>query len=116
MMNAFKGEGIVLIGGKDRMVKFGTNATALFCQMHQIGLGRFGEMFTPENITPAVYRDLIYCALVSGARKSGETVDFDPETVGDWIDEMSEEGLMKIFEVFFASTPKNEDSGKKPMR
>ena len=111
MMNRIRGEGAVKIGGKDRVVKFGTNATALFCQMHKIGLGQFGTLFAPENLSPVHYRDLIYCALVSGSRKMNEQVDFTPETVGDWIDELSEEELMAIFDVFFSSSAQG-DGGK----
>lgn len=111
MMNALKGEGTVDIGGKVRALKFGTNATALFCQMHKVGLGGFAEMFTPEKLSPAVWRDLTYCALVSGARKAGEPVDFTHETVGDWLDDLTEDQLMGIFEVFFASSAQG-DGGK----
>jgi hypothetical protein len=106
MMNAIKGESEVEIGGRLRVLKFGTNATALFCQLHGIGLGGFATVFSAENITPATYRDLIYCALVSGARKSGSPVDFDKEDVGDWIDELTEEQLTAIFDVFGASSAK----------
>jgi hypothetical protein len=112
MMNALKGEGTAMIGGKIRVVKFGTNATALFCHMHKIGLGGFAELFTPEKLTPAVYRDLIYCALVSGARKAGEPADFTVEDVGDWLDDLSEEQMMGIFEIFFASSAKGDTQGK----
>jgi hypothetical protein len=111
MMNALKGEGVVKIGGKDRVVKFGTNATALFCQIHKIGLGKFSEMFTPENLSPGVIRDLVYCALISGARRAGEPADFSLEDVGDWIDDLTEDEVMRIFEIFFAGSAQG-DEGK----
>lgn len=103
-MNAIKGESQIEIGGKVRSLKFGTNATALFCELHKIGLGGFATLFSAENLTPAHYRDLIYCALVSGARKNKEAVDFSPEDVGDWIDDLTEAQLASIFDVFGASS------------
>ena len=110
-MNAFRGETSVEMGGKARVLKFGTNATALFCQLHSIGLGDFASYFSPERMTPAHYRDLIYCALASGARKNKEALDFSPEDVGDWIDDLSEEQLAGIFDVFGASSAQG-DGGK----
>jgi hypothetical protein len=109
-MNAFRGETSVEMGGKARVLKFGTNATALFCQLHNIGLGDFASYFSPERMTPAHYRDLIYCALASGARKTG--VDFTNEDVGDWLDEMTEDQIAGIFDVFSQSSPKGEAEGK----
>lgn len=103
-MNAIKGESQIEIGGKVRSLKFGTNATALFCELHKIGLGQFASVFSADNLTPAHYRDLIYCALVSGARKNKEAVDFTTEDVGDWIDDLREEQLTAIFDVFGASS------------
>lgn len=96
-MNPLRGETQVEMGGRLRTLKFGTNATALFCNMHKVGLGGFGTLFSADNITPAHYRDLIYCALVSGQR--GKDVDFTPEDVGDWIDDMPQEALEGIFSV-----------------
>lgn len=109
-MNAIKGEASVDIGGKVRMLKFGTNATAMFCQIHKIGLGGFATLFSAENLSPAHYRDLIYCALCSGARKTG--VDFSTEDVGDWIDDLSEEQLASIFDVFGQSSAQGGAEGK----
>ena len=110
-MNAIKGESQIEIGGKVRSLKFGTNATALFCELHKIGLSGFASTFSAENLSPAHYRDLIYCALVSGARKNKEAVDFNAEDVGDWIDDLSEAQLSMIFDVFGASSAQG-DGGK----
>jgi hypothetical protein len=108
-MNPLRGETSVEMGGRLRALKFGTNATALFCSMHKVSLAGFGELFSAGNITPAHYRDLIYCALVSGQR--GTPVDFTPEDVGDWIDDMSQESLEGVFAVVGESSARS-DGGK----
>jgi hypothetical protein len=108
-MNPLRGETQVEMGGKARVLKFGTNATALFCSMHKVGLGGFATLFTADNLTPAHYRDLIFCALVSGQR--GKEIDFTTEDVGDWIDEMPQEDLERIFAVVGESSA---NGGGKP--
>jgi hypothetical protein len=77
-----KAEGTINIGGAERRVKLGTNATAEFCRLHKIGLNEFGERFATMQLGDV--RDLLYCALWSG---SGGQVDFTPFEVGDWLDE-----------------------------
>lgn len=111
-MNPLRGETQVEMGGRLRALKFGTNATALFCSMHKVGLSGFGELFSSGNITPAHYRDLIYCALVSGQR--GVPVDFTNEDVGDWIDDMPQEALEGIFAVVGESSARPDGGKPKP--
>ena len=109
MMNAFRGSTQVEMGGKARVLKFGTNATALFCQMHKCGLGDFATMFSPSKISPAYYRDLIYCALVSGTK---EAIDFTPQDVGDWIDDMPQDAFEGIFDTLAQSGPQSQGKAK----
>jgi len=107
-MNILRGEIEVSIGGKPRLVKFGTNQLAIFTQMHKVDLSEAD--FGMHHL-----RDLIYSALVAGAKKKKETVDFDEWEVGEWIDELPDEELQKIVDSFTNSQPKGEgdDSKKK---
>jgi hypothetical protein len=84
----------VNIGGADRVLKFGTNATALFCEAHGIGLAQMAELFKPESLTPAHYRDLIWSALKAGG------TDCTAMEVGDWIDDMEQSEFDRIFASF----------------
>ncbi len=106
-MNLFRGEIEVEIGGKSRLIKFGTNQLAIFTQKHKINLSQV-------DFGMAHLRDLVWSGLVAGAKKKGEEVDFDEWQVGDWIDEMPEGGIEAIMEAFQNAMPKEgESKGKK---
>jgi len=107
-MNILRGEIEVSIGGKPRLAKFGTNQLAIFTQMHKVDLSEAD--FGMHHL-----RDLIYSALVAGAKKQKQDVDFDEWEVGEWIDEMEEAELQKVIEAFTNSMPNQEgdDSKKK---
>lgn len=111
-MNVIRGEIRAVIGGAERTLKFGTNATAHFCELYGVGLGQIGAMFAPESLTPAHFRDLIWCALVSGARVSGQPFTHSREEVGDWLDELTPDELAGVFSVIQASAPQGEAGGK----
>ena len=93
------------MGGSARVLKFGTNATALFCQHHGVSLSDMAKMFQPETINPMHYRDLIWAALVSGGSEC------TPEQVGDWIDEMEQSEFNRIF-ASFESAPEGKTGRK----
>jgi len=104
-----KAEKKIKIGGKNRLLKMGTNATAMFCDMYEIPLSEFQTYMS--NQTMSHYRDLIYCAVADGARKEGKEVNFDRYEVGDWLDE---EGIMEKVMEFFNSIQapqQNQQSG-----
>jgi hypothetical protein len=107
-MNIFRGEIEVAIGGRNRLIKFGTNQLAIYTAKHKID---------PSDVAFGMdqFRDLIWSGLVAGAKKKKQEVDFDEWDVGDWIDELSEEKLTEILEVFNNSMPSDEgdDSPKK---
>lgn len=102
-MNLFRGEVEVSIGGRLRLVKFGTNQLALFTQKHSLQLSEVS--FGMEQI-----RDLIWSGLVAGAKKRNEPVDFDEWTVGEWIDELNQSEFNKIISAFNNSMPESGDS------
>lgn len=107
-MNIFRGEVEVTIGGASRLLKFGTNQLALFTQMHNVDLSEAD--FGMHHL-----RDLIYTALVAGAKSQKKEVDFDEWAVGEWIDEIDQETFDKILSAFQNSLPEGqgEDTKKK---
>lgn len=103
-MNILRGEVEVEIGGKTRLVKFGTNQLAIYTQKHKLQLSQV-------DFGMSEVRDLVWSALVAGAKKQRQEVDFDEWAVGDWIDEMPQEEFDKIMECFGQSMPSG-DSGQ----
>ena len=100
-----KGTITVEMGGEQRTLKFGTNASAHFCQHYGVGLAKMAELFRPESLNPAHYRDLIWSALIAGG------TDCTPEQVGDWIDEMEQAEFDRIFSSF-ESAPAGKNGRK----
>lgn len=106
------------IGGKSRSFKFGTNATAIYCEKQDITLKEFITVFTKEKIdnvdfSPALIRDLIWSGLVAGAHTDKTEVDFNELDVGDWIDEMEQVELEKAMRTIAES---NKTTGKKKVK
>lgn len=97
-MNIFRGEVEAEIGGKKRLIKFGTNQLAIYTAKHKIN---------PDEVEFGMdqFRDLLWSGLVAGAKKRGESVDFDEWTVGDWMDDMSMQQLESIMDAFNKSMP-----------
>lgn len=100
-MNLFRAEVEVPIGGKVRLLKFGINQLAIFTEKNKISLGEV-------EMSIAQIRDLFWSALVCGAKKKKETVDFDEWDVGEWIDEMEESDFNKVLEAMNNSMPKSQ--------
>ena len=121
-MNTLRGITEIKIGGKLRPIKFGTNSTALLCEIRGITLNDMGLMFSEERIknneiTGGEIRDMIYAGLVSAARSKKIEIDFDQYQVGDWIDEIDPNELVKAFEVMGESQPKGSNTtAKKKVR
>lgn len=119
-MNTIIGDGTMQVGGALRPYYIGTRQTAIFCELQKEGydlqdynalLGQIlgnqvaaqqaaatGAAFKPEGrkeLTPSELRDFVYSALAAGTKREGHAVDFDADTVGDWIDEAQPEEIMK---------------------
>ena len=92
------------MGGSERVIKFGTNATDLFCSLYEIDLSGIAEIL--KSPRPGHYRDLIYSGLVAGVGGL-ERADFTRFDVGDWIDEMPQEEFERIWSAFDAPPKKN---------
>lgn len=106
--NNLKGFTIINIGGKKRPFKFGTNATALYCNIKNCTLGEFQKQFEPEKLKAMAIkgdevRDLLWAGLVAGCKSEKSEVTFDEYEVGDWIDEMDQDELTKAFSVMATS-------------
>ena len=68
---------------------------------------RAGVTWQPP-LTAGQIRALAFAGLADGARKRGETVDFDKYDVGDWLDE-DREAIQKIFQAFNAHQTEEEE-------
>lgn len=79
------------VGGERRPIKFGTNATALFCKEHKISLKEIGGFLSEGEMTIEKYRDLLWASLTAGAQSAGKDFPFTKYQVGDWIDDMADE-------------------------
>jgi hypothetical protein len=111
------GTTIIKIGGMDRPVKFGTNQTAIYCDLRGKTLAEYQHELTDlSNV--GVIRDLIYSALFAGCKADKIDIDFDNFDVGEWIDELKPDDMAKIFDSMAKSNdgggePKADDSKKK---
>lgn len=99
---------MVNIGGKDRQVKFTTNALIELAE-------EFGvDILKGFNPSPKNVRSVCYVGLKYGALSDKQVVDFKPEDVGDWLNtddgSMTEGGAMgQIFNVLIKQGgPKSE--------
>lgn len=86
------------IGGQKRLVKFGTNATAVFCDERGVSLSEF-QSITFQDIKPGELRDIIWSGLVAGAHKEDKDIDFNKWDVGEWIDDLDEDTLDEVFDL-----------------
>ena len=114
-MNKLRGYTEVVIGGKKRPVKFGTNQTIIFCQHREITLKEYADLFSADKIKNMAVdgsetRDLLWSALADGARYKKQKFDATAETVGDWIDEANDDIMV---EAFSAMLSRIKDDGAK---
>tara|TARA_B100001057_G_C22216973_1_gene706773 strand:- start:188 stop:514 length:327 start_codon:yes stop_codon:yes gene_type:complete len=101
-MNLFRAEVEIAIGGKKRLFKFGINQLALYTEKHKISLSE-------AEMSVAQIRDLFWSALVCGAKKKKQEVDFDEWDVGEWIDDMDQADFETVIEAMNQSFPEGQD-------
>jgi len=90
-MNQLHGYLEITIDGQAYGLKFGTNAIALFCELHGIELHELAMV----NDAAAV-RDLIWCAGKSWSLSKDEKFPFNQYQIGDWLDSISEKEMNRI--------------------
>lgn len=112
-MNKFLGEIRLNIGGESRLFKFGTNATAVFCNIRNIKLTEVDKALNISNMDIEAVRDFIFAGLVAGCYTEKKQVDFDRFSVGDWIDAMPQEELNKAFGVVTTKRESGTNATKK---
>jgi hypothetical protein len=94
------------IGGENRPFKFGFNAIDIYCRERSITLAQFTEQLErvgKGDALPGEIRDLIYAGLAGGALTSGLPLSFNSLKVGDWMDELTSEGIAAILKAFAES-------------
>ena len=101
-MNKLRGYTEVVIGGKKRPVKFGTNQTILFNQHRGITLKEYAGIFKKDRLKNMEFdgseiRDLAWSGLKGGALYENQEFDFTPEDVGNWIDDAKQGIVAEIF-------------------
>lgn len=110
----------VNIGGKERSLKFGTNSTAHYCEVRGCTLNDYVNDLSnlilssssdiDEDIKAAVQmngsevRDLIYSSIWAFDMTNDNIVDYDRLKVGDWIDDIDQKDLNRIFTELFNSS------------
>lgn len=104
-MNHLRGFGKIAIAGTEYPVKFGTNQTAVFCELHNCDLKTYYGIFSGENFSKLELggkqvRDLIYSAMKDGARAAKQPFDLSPEDVGDMMDIMNTQ--RELYQQLFA--------------
>jgi hypothetical protein len=86
-MNQLNGFCEISLAGKLRGFKFGTNATALFCQMNNLNL--IEALTRMAAIQLVDLRDLIYCAYKTNCLLKGlEDEAGGVLVMGEWLDEI----------------------------
>jgi len=99
---------MVKIGGKERPVKFGTNAISKFCELQGIDLTGYSLVLVQianGTVKANDIRDLVYAGLWAACKSAKEDIDFDLYDVGDWLDEIEVDEMVKVFDALAASLP-----------
>lgn len=102
------------INGKDMPVKFGINQTDEFCQLRNMTLKEYYQLFAgfeTGNYTFGVIRDLIWTALKDGARQAGEEFTLTVYDVGDAMDGDPAKYISEALSHLMESLPSPTDNG-----
>jgi len=116
-MNAFTGLNYINIGGESRPIKFGTNQSAIYCQTRGVTLATYmkemsSQRLEAREIDGSEIRDLIFSALSAGCLSAKQPITFDKNEVGDWIDEMEQAELTRVFTIMSAQNTPNGQGAK----
>ena len=104
----------MVIGGKERPLKFGINQTDLFCEARGIKLKDYYTLLAKFETGDYMFgdiRDLVWSALKDGARQAGEEFEFDRMQVGDLMDDDPAKYISETLTALMESLPKPTDNG-----
>ncbi len=99
------------IGGKDRPIRFGINQSIIFCRLRGITINQMDadiKKIIKNEVDGSEIRDLLFSALKDGARKEKQQFDFEPENVGDWMEEIETKDLEQFFVGLVDGMPKSK--------
>ena len=94
-MNKKRGFYTADLGGKKRTMRFNMNFWAEFTDQLGIGLEQLGEVFE-SGISISAIRALVYSALITNDRESGNEIDYNIYSVGSWLDDLDASELESI--------------------
>lgn len=94
-MNKKRGFYTADLGGKKRTLRFNMNFWAEFTDQLGIGLEQLGEVFE-SGISISAIRALVYSALITNDRESGNEIDYNIYNVGSWLDDLDASELESI--------------------
>lgn len=95
-MNQLRGYIEKEVGGKIRGFKFGTNSSAILCELENCGLPELKDII---NKSAWAQQNMILAAAIANCRSKKIDIDFDKIDVGDWMDELTARGeLQDLFD------------------
>ena len=101
------------LGGKTRHLTFGQNAWYIFCKLHGINISDIGTYFGDSIQNPDAFRDLTFAGLKAFDLSAGKEVDYNPYTVGDWLDEAGEQVIGEVLNCILESRSQSAPDTKK---
>lgn len=109
-MNGFRAEAKVLLGGKKRLLKFGTNSSAVFCKLQDCSLEAMQSKLEKMGVDDL--QVLVYAMAFAGhVKEHGSEPEFTRWDVGDWLDD---EGAIERALEFIGKIDKPEGKPGKP--
>ncbi len=101
-MNQFRGYVEIDINGQLTGFRFGTNSSALFCELNNCSLVEMGELFLKTN--PGTIRDIFYSGYLANCRSKGIDVVWKTKwEFGDLLDELDNSVRDKLMETISVS-------------
>lgn len=105
----------VELEGVKHPINLGVNSSALYCDLRDCGLFDYYRdiiKLIDVGANPGIIRDVLYTAIVDGYRVEKKRVPegFTNFTVGDTMDTMPKNDLLKFVDALTKSLPKPEES------
>lgn len=92
------------LGGKQRSLKFGLGCTKIVCKHHGIKLSEIDKHFGLDDL----FTEEVYGGLVHALAVEGKEPEFNHAQVMDWIDQMPQPGLQKVFDAWLQTSQHGE--------